>query len=168
MRRLGRLYAGYVTFYERYAHGITTAVAVFALGALAVGTAASVTNAQQSAEFRAETQARNAERDELLACFDRYAAASSSSSKAVRIAAERKDQATAIRDDALNAEGRAFKQLVRSLLAGDPSRAGFERLDETLDDRDRAGRALDRAQANLDATRAENPIPSPPSVFCGR
>jgi hypothetical protein len=160
------IYARYVAFYNRYAHGITTAVAVLALAAIAIGAGASVTNAEQSAQFRAETSARNAERDELLECFDRYAGASSASTKAVRIASERKDAATAIRDDALNAEGRAFKRLTRALLDGEPSRRLFERLDRTLDARHRAGRALDRAQANLDATRDENPVPSPPSVFC--
>lgn len=163
---MNRLYARYVAWYNRYAHGITTTVAVFAVSALAIGAGAQVTNAQQSAEFRAETKTRNAQRDELLACFDRYAAASSTSSKAVRIAAARKDAATAVRDDALNREGAAFRDLVRALQEGNVNAKMVDRLAATLDVRDRAARRLDRAQAMLDRARELNPIPEPPSVFC--
>lgn len=115
----------------------------------------------------AQDRRNEADRTELLKCFDRYAELQSASSVAVREASVVKDARTAERDDALNAEGRAFKALVEAALTEDDIPAELvQRLSETLHDRAVAARKLDRAQAALDAARAEHPVPPPPSAFC--
>lgn len=114
-----------------------------------------------------QDRARTEDNTKLLACFDRYAELQSASSVAVREASVVKDKRTAERDDALNAEGQAFKDLVEDALAGEgiPPEA-VQRLSETLHDRAVAAERLDRAQAALDEARRENPIPPAPSEFC--
>ena len=160
------MYERYVEFYNRYAHGITTATALLALAAIAIGAGASVTNAQQSAEFRAESSLRDAERDRLLECFNDYAAVQSSGSSAVRVAQVEKDEATTVRDNELNREGRAFLRLVRGILDQTAEETDLDALAESLRHRNKAARRLDRAQDALDRARAENPVPPPPSMFC--
>lgn len=109
---------------------------------------------------------RDADRAELLKCFDQYAELQSASSVAVREASVEKDEATTLRDDALNAEGMAFQAVVEEILAGDLTPAAVRRLAATLEVRARASRRLDVAQDNLDEARRENPVPAPPSEFC--
>lgn len=113
-----------------------------------------------------QDRARTEDNTKLLACFDKYAELQSASSVAVREASVRKDAATSIRDDALAAEGRAFKVVVQHIIAGDLTPAQVQRLAETLEQRAKAARMLDRAQDALDKARRENPVPEPPSTFC--
>jgi hypothetical protein len=116
-----------------------------------------------------EAQDRQSDADKalLLKCFDRYAELQSASSVAVREASVVKDRRTAERDDALNAEGEAFKDLVEAALTGEGIPPELvQRLSETLHDRADAARQLDRAQAALDKAREDNPIPPAPSEFC--
>ena len=113
-----------------------------------------------------QDRARTEDNTKLLACFDKYAELQSASSVAVREASVRKDAATSIRDDALAAEGRAFKVVVQHIIAGDLTPAQVQRLAETLEQRAKAARMLDRAQDALDKARREHPPPEPPSTFC--
>ena len=113
-----------------------------------------------------QDRARTEDNTKLLACFDKYAELQSASSVAVREASVRKDAATSIRDDALAAEGRAFKVVVQHIIAGDLTPAQVQRLAETLEQRAKAARMLDRAQDALDKARREHPAPEPPSTFC--
>lgn len=113
-----------------------------------------------------QDRARTEDNMKLLACFDKYAELQSASSVAVREASVRKDAATSIRDDALAAEGRAFKVVAQHIIAGDLTPAQVQRLAETLEQRAKAARMLDRAQDALDKARRENPVPEPPSTFC--
>ena len=115
---------------------------------------------------RVQDRARTEDDTKLLACFDKYAELQSASSVAVREASVRKDAAASIRDDALAAEGRAFKVVVQHIIAGDLTPAQVQRLAETLEQRAKAARMLDRAQDALDKARRENPVPEPPSTFC--
>lgn len=147
------------TWYDRWAPVVVTLTALLAVIGIWIGTAATITNGQQDARENVATK-------KVQGCFDRYAQAQSASSKAVRVASEEKDRATAIRDDALNDEGRAFKVLVRKILTESVKPKDVQRLAATLDARDRAGIRLDRAQAALDLAREENPVPSAPSEFC--
>lgn len=149
----------YRVWYDRWAPVLVTAVAVLALVGVWIGASAVVTNGRQEARADATNKA-------VQACFDRYAQAQSASSKAVRVASVEKDEATAIRDDALNAEGRAFRELVRKILDDSVTPTDVKRLYDTLDARDAAGRRLDAAQDALDEARVENPVPDAPSEFC--
>lgn len=146
-------------WYDRWAPVVVTVVALLAVIGIWIGTAATITNGQQDARDNAASK-------KVQACFDRYAQAQSATSKAVRVASELKDIATAKRDDALNAEGRAFKVLVRKILADTVGPKDVQRLYATLDVRDAAALELDRAQTALDHARDENPVPEAPSEFC--
>ena len=112
-----------------------------------------------------QDRARTEDNTKLLACFDKYAELQSASSVAVREASVRKDAATSIRDDALAAEGRAFKVVVQHIIAGDLTPAQ-DALDKALEQRAKAARMLDRAQDALDKAWRENPVPLAPSEFC--
>ena len=114
---------------------------------------------------RVQDRARTEDNTKLLACFDKYAELQSASSVAVREASVRKDAATSIRDDALAAEGRAFKVVVQHIIAGDLTPAQ-DALDKALEQRAKAARMLDRAQDALDKAWRENPVPLAPSRFC--
>lgn len=150
------------SIHDRYARVILAGIATLLVPLMALTAAATLDNWQQNSDIKAATAAQ----DELLVCFDEFAAASSVSSKAVRDASVRKDIATADRDDALNAEGVAFKRLIRHILKEKVSPKDVRTLAKTLEARDDAARHLDRAQAALDKARRENPIPDPPSKFC--
>ena len=149
----------YSSWYYRRAPVLVTVLAVVALVGIWLAAAATITNGQQDRQDAARDSA-------IQKCFDRYAQAQSASSSAIREASAVKDKAQSARDDALNAEGRAFKKLVRKILADKVTPADVKYLYETLDARDRAGRRLDRAQDALDRARAENPVPDAPSEFC--
>lgn len=163
----------YVQWYSRRAPVMVTAIAILALVGIWIGTSATITNGRQEARADATNKA-------VQACFDRYAQAQSASSKAVREASAKKDEATALRDrieaerdDALNREGQAFLTLVEKLETRSGTLADIKRLRDTLEERDNAGRRLDRAQAavevaqdELDKARRENPVPDAPSEFC--
>lgn len=141
--------------HDRYARVILASIATLLLPLMALTTVATLDNWRQDRE-----------RDELLACFDRFAGASSSSSQAVRDASVAKDIATADRDDALNAEGVAFLRLSRQILNDNVTPDAFQDLVVTLEARKDASAELDAAQADLDRARRENPVPNPPSEFC--
>lgn len=149
----------YRLWYDRWAPVVVTFVALGALVGIWMGTAATITNAEQ--DRRADAASRAVQQ-----CFDDYAIAQSASSSAVREASIVKDEATKVFNQALNDEGRAFKALTRRILADDVEPADVQRLYRTLARRDRAGRAVERAQVELDRARAENPVPSAPSEFC--
>jgi hypothetical protein len=108
----------------------------------------------------------DADKAALLKCFDHYAELQSSSSIAVREASVAKDEATTLRDDALNVEGLAFQRVVQELLEGNLTPASVKRLAESLAARSVASHRLDQAQNDLDEARAAHPVPAPPSQFC--
>lgn len=150
---------GFRAWYDKWAPLMVTAVALLALVGIWIGTSATITNGRQDARDNAATE-------KVQACFDRYAEAQSASSQAVRDASAAKDVAEAQFNRALNAEGRAFKALTDELLADNLTEKDVQRLRDTLADRDEAGQAVVRAQADLDRARAENPVPEAPSKFC--
>lgn len=141
---------GWRRFYAR----IAPALVIFCLCAslfASVGTFA----VQQAQE--ADRDARVQETRVLLDCFNRYASASASTSKAVRTAVVRVDQARVRRDRALQL---LFDQIVTNPPEGDPTTARiFTRVLET-------NRALVTSQQQLDRVRRQNPVPDPPSTFC--
>ena len=142
--------------HDRHARVILASIATLMLPLMIMTTVATMDNWRQDKD-----------RDALLACINDYADASSTSSKAVRVASAKKDVATADFNLALNAEGAAFKRLIGAILAENVKPADVQRLYDTLDERDRAGRALVAAQDELNEARRENPVPDPPSEFCG-
>lgn len=151
--------SAYNAWYYRRAPVFVAVVTVIALVGIWLGAAATITNGQQ--ERRADL------RDSAIQkCFDRYAQAQSASSSAVREASVVKDEATAAFNQALNDEGAAFKALVRKILADQVTPEDIKALYDSLEARDRAGRAVERAQEALDKAREENPVPSAPSEFC--
>lgn len=151
--------AAYNNWYARWAPIVVSIVALVAVVGVITGTTATITNGRQDAEANAQSAA-------VQKCFDRYAEAQSASSQAVREASVAKDKAQSERDDALNAEGRAFKAVVRKIISDTLTPEDVQRLYASLDARDAAGRRLDAAQAELDKARADNPVPDAPSAFC--
>jgi uncharacterized membrane protein YccC len=141
--------------FPRWYMYLSSVVGIIAAVGLVLGVIGVYVNSQQDKE--------NAR---LLACLDQYASSSSSSSIAVREASVRKDAATAERDDALNVEGRAFQRLVEHIVAQDATPADVKVLAVALQHRADAAEKLDRAQAELDKVRKDNPVPPPPSKFC--
>lgn len=113
------------------------------------------------------TSATQVEQARLLACFDRYAAVDSTSSKVIRAASVAKDDATSAFFTSLGIEGRAFKRLTHRILTSDADAADVRQLDRALALRAQAQARLERAQDALDQAREDNPIPDPPSEFCG-
>lgn len=153
-------------WYDTWAPLFVIVVAIGALLGIILGAVASFVNLRQDQD-RAEEQARrDQETSRLLACFDQFASAQSSSSKAVREAAVKVDEATTVRDDALNREGIAFKRLVQAIRTESLEPEDFDLLQKTLADRQAASRKLDVAQDQLDRARENNPVPDPPSEFC--
>lgn len=140
--------SAYRLWYDRWAPLVVTFVAIGALVGIWIGTAATITNADQ--DRRADAASKAVQR-----CFDRYARAQSASSKAVREASIVKDDATAARD-------RALQALTDSLITSQPT----SEVREILADLDAAGVRLVAAQAALDEAREENPVPPAPSEFC--
>lgn len=138
-----RFFAWMRSIHDRYARIILAGIATLILPMMVLTTVSTLDNWRQDKE-----------RDRLLACFDEYAAASSTASVEVREASVVKDAATAARDLAL-------RDLTGALRSKDEARAraAFARLD-------RASGDLVDAQAALDEARAENPVPPPPSQFC--
>lgn len=154
---------------EHYYEWVPLAVVV--IGAIAtagiiLSSVATITNVRQDATHAAENEARDKQTAVLLKCFDQYAQAQSASSSAVREASVKVDEATGVRDDALSAEGVAFKNLVRRVLARTATKEDLRVLSETLAKRARTSRVLDRAQNELDQARKDNPVPPAPSKFC--
>lgn len=135
-------------WYDRWAPIVVTLTALLAVVGIWIGTAATITNAQQDRRSDAATKA-------VQKCFDRYAQAQSASSKAVREASVVKDEATARRDLALTA-------LTDALITGKPTPSVRRALAEL----NKSGVALVDAQSALDEARAENPVPDAPSEFC--
>ena len=135
-------------YYERWAPVFVTLTAILAVVGIWIGTAATITNAQQDARTDASNSA-------VQKCFDRYAQAQSMASKAVRVATASKDEATARRD-------RLFQSLTQSLITQQTS----EQIRLILAELDEAGVDLVAAQDALNVAREENPIPDAPSEFC--
>ena len=149
----------YKTWYYKWAPMVATGIAVLALIGIWIATSATIVNGRQDA-------AADEANRKVQACFDAYASAQSASSSAVREASVIKDAATEKFNQALNAEGRAFKVVVAKILADEVTPADVQRLYDTLDARDRAGAAVEEAQAKLDKAREDNPVPPAPSEFC--
>lgn len=115
------------------------------------------TNNRQDASAAAANKARDAESARLLACFDDYAAASASTSQAVRDASVVLADATTMRDVALDA--------IFRYIATDPAEdtpRGARLFGQLLS----SNAALVDAQAELARVRADNPVPDAPSTFC--
>lgn len=153
-------------WYDRWAPMVVSAVALVALIGIVVSTVATVTNGAQDRRADRDAAIRDEGFKAVQGCFDRYAIAQSASSQAVREASVVKDEATKVFNQALNDEGRAFKRLVAKLQTRTVTPEDVAALYETLEARDRAGRAVERAQVQLDRARAENPVPPAPSEFC--
>lgn len=158
--------AAYKNWYARWDALVVTVIAITAAVGILIGASAMVTNGQQDRRADAAEAARDAAFKQVQKCFDKYAADQSASSIAVREATVLKDEATKVFNQALNDEGAAFKRLVKKILAQDVQPRDVKRLYETLDARDRAGRAVEEAQRGLDKAREENPVPEAPSTFC--
>ena len=158
--------AAYKGWYSRWDALVVTVIAVVAAIGILIGASAMVTNGQQDRRADAAEAARDSAFKQVQQCFDKYAEDQSASSIAVREASVVKDEASRVFNQALNDEGRAFKRLVKKILAQDVQPADVKRLYDTLDERDRTGRAVERAQRELDRARAENPVPGAPSTFC--
>lgn len=154
-----KVITSYNAWYDRWAPIAVAGVTVVALIGIWLAAAATIENGRQDARANARDSA-------VQKCFDRYAQAQSASSKAVREASVVKDEATKVFNQALNDEGRAFKALTRRILAENVEPQDVQRLYRTLARRDRAGRAVERAQVELDKAREDNPVPSAPSTFC--
>ena len=119
----------------------------------------------QRAQY-AETRARQETTTKLLHCFDQYAARSSNVSTVVRAATTQRDEATVIRDRALQAEGVAFLNVTRQILRHNVTPDAFRTLERTLAQRAKAAESLRFAQDHLDRVKTNNPVPPPPSEFC--
>jgi hypothetical protein len=161
-------------WYGRNAPLIVGVMFLLTLVSVIVGVAGVFENNRQDANASAANKTRDeqnarvlAAQQHLLDCFDQYAKASSSSSSRIRVATIAKDVATAERDVTLNAEGVAFLHFVRLIANGQANGIQDIRpLEDALAARAKAGRKLERAQAELDRVRAANPVPPPPSTFC--
>jgi hypothetical protein len=143
------------SLHDRYARVILATIAALILPLMVMTTVATLDNWRQDKD-----------RDHLLECFDQYANEQSTGSVIIREKMVAVDAATAVRDDALNAEGIAFQRLVNHLLTKKVSPTDVQMLADTLHDRSHAAKELDKAQAALDKAREENPVPDPPSEFC--
>lgn len=152
--------------YNEWAPIAVVLIGAFAALGIILSAVATITNVRQDAEHSAENEARDKQTAVLLKCFDQYAQAQSASSSAVREASVEVDRATGVRDDALNAEGVAFKLLVRKILSRTVTDADVRHLADTLRVRAKTSRQLDRAQDQLDKARRDNPVPPAPSKFC--
>lgn len=145
--------------YERYAPFLVILIGIAAATGIWVGATAAIGNARQD-----EANAK------LLDCLNDYAGANSSSTKAVRDAAEAKDIAVAHFNGTLNGEGEAFLRLVRALINPDTKSTDYplllQTLERTLEVRADAGQQVIDAQAVLDKARKDNPVPDPPAIFC--
>jgi hypothetical protein len=139
--------------HDRYARVILAGIAALILPMMVMTTVATMDNWRQDDE----RDRLDADRDRLLACFDDYAAADSEASIKVREAAAAKDVAATARDTAL-------RDISRLLLTDNNSESESQRVVLSLN---RTSEDLVRAQARLDRARQKNPIPPPPSKFCG-
>lgn len=143
------------SIHDRYARVILAGIAALILPMMVMTTVATLDNWRQDKD-----------RDHLLACFDQYAGLSSQSSIKIREASAAKDIATSEAWSALNDEGETFLALTKSILKRDVTPEQVQALKDSLADRAKAGRKLERAQAELDRVRAKYPIPPQPSKFC--
>lgn len=169
-----RLRARAWDWYVRVSPHLIIPIGLVAAIAMVVAASAAVTNGQQDRRDARDSAARDAQvmavqaaQQKLLECFDRYAAVSSTSSKEVRDASVQKDDAMSGFFTTLGVEGRAFKRVTHRILTSDVTAADVRHLDHALALRAHAQLLLEQAQDALDQARADNPIPDPPSEFCG-
>lgn len=142
--------AEFLPWYNRWA----PAMVIGCLATVALVTVATYTN---YASLESDRRAREIENRALLDCFDEYASASASTSKAVRLAAVDVDQARVTRDRALQD---LFEYIASDHQNGDiRGRQIFTRVLV-------ANRVLVTSQRRLDQVRKDNPVPDPPSEFC--
>lgn len=145
------------SWFDRNVALLYMVVAVLALIGITVATAATITNGRQDAERSAENKARDQQTSALLDCFDEYAAASATTSKAVREASVVVADATTARDEAL--------QTLLDYIATEPidgTTRGAALFATVL----KTNASLVQAQADLAQVREDNPVPSEPSSFC--
>lgn len=148
-------WAWFDRFYTRFAKILLIVCLITATGGVIIGTTAQVQSGKA-------VQANKT----LTECLNRYSAAQSLSSQAVRDASELVTEKTVLRDIALDEEGEAFQRLVDSLRAKKYKPAILDALSDALAGRAEAATALQSAQDNLSLVRADNPVVPPPATFC--
>lgn len=153
-------------WYDKWAPTFFVITVVLAVVGIGLGYSSLKADSRQDRVADAAAAERDQEIRQLLRCFDKFAKKSSEVSKVVREKAVKVDKATTLRDDALNAEGVAFKKLVDGIVRDNLTADQFQHLRATLEVRAEAGRKLDKAQDALDRARELNPVPKPPSGFC--
>lgn len=138
--------------YEQVAPVLAIVIMLTAFSALGWSWQNSRADARQDRAALAENARRDAERTQLLDCFDRFATDLAGGLPPVR-------EATAQANDAL---ARALGLLGKGLAkvgAGTFDEADLRGLIAAFDD-------YQRANDHLAQVRADNPYPSPPSTFC--
>lgn len=158
---LGPLLARLGRWYERIAPHLIIPIGLIAATAMVVSASATVTNGQQTRRADADTAARDAAQtavlaaqQELLDCFNEYAAAQSTGNTIVR-------RATVDQGDALRAVVAEIRRVFRAAVKGELT--GVEQLRPIV----KLSAAFEAASRRLDRARAENPVPDPPVTFCG-
>lgn len=158
LQALGRIWGRYRRWYDAtflpWYNRWAPAMVVGCLVTVALVTIGTYVN---YASLESDRREREMENSALLGCFDEYASASATTSKAVRDASVSVDEARVNRDRALQ---RLFEVIAAEPPEGDPrGQRAFARLLV-------ANRALVGTQKQLDQVRKENPVPDPPSDFC--
>lgn len=154
-------------FYERIAPWVVLATLVLTMIGVWIGVASIATDNRQDVAAAAANKVRDTQNRDLLDCFDDFASALSAGLPVVRDASAKRDEMTQVRDDAVQEFAGAFENLLVMITTGEAD--GIEDLQpvtEALADLRRASRQLDRASAELEVAREENPYPPPPSKFC--
>lgn len=139
-------------FYDQVAPWLMLLIGIVAAIGIWVGASATITNARQDAQSRAETQVRDQQQRALLDCFDDFASQLAGGLPPVR-------EASAVRDDAL---AKALGSLSSGLVKVQQGGVTPDELAEIIDDFAKYQRAAD----DLTEVRAENPYPPAPSTFC--
>lgn len=165
--RRGRLRGWYeTTFMPLYARW-TPAVLAFCL--LLSFTAMGGTLINQRTQDRADEHQRAVTKT-LLGCFDTYADKFSSVTKEVRAAQVHTDTVEGEADKAAAERDAAFQSVLLAIVAQDTTDEEGLALFAALTDANAVlvekRQALVAARLDLQQTRADHPIPEPPSVFC--
>lgn len=156
------------TLYQRFAQSVAWIALLSSAVGIWIGVGAVLTNGRQDAQRATEAKIRDEEQATLLGCFDRFATALAGSLPPVREASAYRDNATAVRDTAMQQVARELGKVIRAAVEGtlDDPADDLKALSRALDRLTVAGERLDTAQAALEEARAENPYPAPPSSFC--
>lgn len=139
-------------FYDQVAPWLMLLIGVVAAVGIWVGASATITNARQDAQTRAESEVRDQQQKALLDCFDDFASQLAGGLPPVR-------EASASRDDALAS---ALDALREGLVKAQQGGVGPSDLTAIIDSFANYQRAAD----DLTRAREENPYPEAPSAFC--